>query len=277
MMLAFTKMQGLGNDVVVVDDRGRLIEVDGALARRLADRRLGIGCDQLLFIGPPLSSTSQLSFRIFNADGGEVEHCGNGARCVARYARDRGLVDTDTFGMDLPGGLVVARVGGGDEVAIDMGEPDFRPESLPFRTPCAAEVYTLEDVAGGSVNFAVVSMGNPHAVIEVADVAAAPVLQLGRALQAHAAFPRSVNVGFVERLGAEQLRLRVFERGVGETLACGTGACAAMAALRRRGDVAAAVTVTLPGGSLRIDWQGPGHALWMTGPASFVFNGEIDV
>ena len=275
MPLRFTKMHGLGNDFVVFETGpGAAALPSAARLRELADRHTGIGFDQALAIEPPRAAGTAAFYRIFNADGGEVEQCGNGARCVAEWLRLAGRADAEVA-LDSPGGRVFARLLRPGWVSVDMGEPDFRPASLPFTAGAEAPSYRLP-IDGTEVEFAVVSMGNPHAVLFVPAVAAAPVARLGPQLESHPAFPRRVNVGFLEVVDPTHARLRVFERGVGETLACGTGACAAVAAGRKAGRLAPRVEVTLPGGVLEIAWDGPGTHLWMTGPAAVAFRGEVD-
>ncbi len=277
-------MQGLGNDFVVLDNLTGSLQFDAVTARRLADRKLGIGCDQILVLEAPKNTGTDLTMRIWNADGAEVEHCGNGARCVARFAKDAGLVETDTVSIGLAKGVVTARLRSGGSVSINMGEPCFVPSEIPFIAANQALSYTLSVASGAGdvgaedvseIEIGAVSMGNPHAVIEVSDVADADLATLGAAVQMHTAFPEGVNVGLVALRGRRCVDLRVYERGVGETLACGTGACAAVAVLRSRAVVDNDVAVHLPGGRLDISWAGPGQVLWMTGPASYVFEGEI--
>jgi diaminopimelate epimerase len=271
--LRFVKMHGLGNDFVVIDRRIQPFAPSAERVRRLADRRLGIGCDQLLLLDSPRGE-ADLSWRIFNADGGEAQQCGNGARCVAwLFAEGRPA----TVRMEGSAGTITAQVRNDGLVSIEMGAPDFEPGALPF-DPAAGEatfadgVYTMR-TGGGTVCFGAVSLGNPHVVLEVDDVNGAPVARLGPLLERHDAFPERTNVGFVERAGPDRVRLRVWERGSGETRACGTGACAAVAVLRRRGQVDARVTVELPGGELSIAWPGPAEPLWMTGPATLAYEG----
>jgi diaminopimelate epimerase len=274
MTLEFTKMHGLGNDFIVVDATRPDAVPSPQRLRALADRHTGIGFDQALFVGAPRRAGTLAYYRIFNADGSEVEQCGNGVRCVAAWLHARGRDGAAPMRLDSPGGVVEARIGDGGLVSIDMGEPDFEPRALPLDVPAAAASYRLALPGGGEVEFEAVSMGNPHAVLAVADVDAAPVATIGPALESHVAFPRRVNVGFAQRVDRAHLRLRVFERGVGETRACGTGACAAVAVGRKAGRLAREVEVALPGGTLRIDWEGPGHRLWMTGPAETSFEGR---
>ena len=275
MRLPFSKMHGIGNDFVVADaTRSPLPSVDQV--RLLADRRTGVGCDQVMLAVRPDTADHDLGAVIFNADGTRAEQCGNGMRCLAVFARKRGLVDSGEILFDTPGGDVLACVEDGGTVSVRMGVPRLDPNEIPIVGPRRATTYGL-DIDGDEVRFAAMSMGNPHAVVRVADVESAPVIRLGRALQAHPFFPESVNVGFVQALSRDCLRLRVFERGVGETRACGSGACAAVVAGRLSGDVDANARVDLPGGSLRIRWDGEGEPVWMTGPTSWVFDAEIEL
>lgn len=278
--LHFSKMHGAGNDFVVLDLRGdaalarHLTDSAGGLCRALADRRTGVGCDQILGIAPPRSTGAAASYRIWNADGSPAQQCGNGARCVAAWLVRDGVRD-ERFALDSPAGThAVARAGAG-RYTVAMGAPGFAPAEIPLAGFAAAlDAYELE-VDGARVRFGAVSMGNPHALIEVADVDCAPVATLGPMLQQHAAFPQSVNVGFAEVFARDRIRLRVWERGVGETLACGSGACAAVAVLTRQGrvDGDAGVIVVLPGGELHIHYDRTTGAVAMTGPATFVFEG----
>jgi diaminopimelate epimerase len=276
MRLAFSKMQGLGNDFVVLDATERAIPIDPALARRLADRRFGIGCDQILLVEPPRLPGTEFHYRIFNADGSEVEQCGNGARCFARFVRDRGITEHDEIPVGTAAGPIRLYLEDAGQVRVDMGAPEFRPERIPFLADREAQTYTL-DVAGESLVIGALSMGNPHAIMPVEDLDTAPVARLGPLVESHPRFPQRVNVGFMQILARDHLRLRVYERGAGETLACGTGACAAMAHARRCGLVDARVRVSLPGGDLLIGWNAPGESVWMTGPAVQVFQGEIEL
>ena len=273
MLLSFTKMHGLGNDFIVFEASDATLP-DAARWRQLADRRTGIGFDQALVLQPPKRTATDLYYRIFNADGSEVEQCGNGARCIASLvAQQRG---TQQLRMDSLGGLINAELRADGQVALDMGIPDFNPAALPFIADAAADSYRIA-VNGQQVDIGAVSMGNPHAVLLVADVTTAAVATLGPALEIHARFPLRVNVGFMQIVSIEQINLRVFERGVGETQACGTGACAAVAVGRKRGVLADTVRVNLPGGQLSIHWSGPGAHLWMTGPAVSVFKGQVEL
>jgi diaminopimelate epimerase len=276
MRIDFTKMHGLGNDFIVID-----APADGALPtaaqwRALANRHTGIGFDQALVLQPPRRAATAVYYRIFNADGGEVEQCGNGARCIAALLHRRSPDGPREFTMDSTGGLVGARILGPELVSINMGVPDFDPHALPFETHAPAAEYR-EEFGGEVVQFGAVSMGNPHAVIRVTAVESAPVEHVGRLLQASPRFPRQVNVGFLQVLDAGHVRLRVYERGAGETLACGTGACAAVAVGRSLGLLGEQVEVHVPGGKLGVHWQGPGQPVWLTGPASIAFVGSAQI
>jgi diaminopimelate epimerase len=276
MRLAFTKMHGLGNDFIVFDARRPGEVPSAAVLRRLADRRTGIGFDQALVLMPPGRPGTDVYYRIFNADGSEVEQCGNGARCIARLVASRAAIRDRALVMDSPGGLVSARLRGDGLVSVAMGVPDFDPRSLPFEAECEAPSYRIE-LPTGPVEFGAVSIGNPHAVIRVRSVGDAPVDTVGPAMENHARFPRRVNVGFLEIVAPDHARLRVFERGVGETQACGTGACAAVAVGRRHGPLAEEVRVDVPGGRLIVQWPGPGEPIWLTGPAETAFEGQVDI
>lgn len=272
--IAFTKMEGLGNDFMVVDARTAPFEADPDLVRRLADRRSGIGFDQLLVVESAPDADAAFGYRIWNADGGEVGQCGNGARCLALLWASELSPGAGEFTMLSPAGPVAARVED-DRVAVCMGEPVFDPARIPMKATSEAGRYTIE-AAGNRVELGAVSMGNPHAVLVVEDAGAAPVGTLGPAIERHPAFPERVNVGFAQRVGRDRVVLRVHERGCGETRACGTGACAAVAVLRDREEVGDRVRVDLPGGSLEIEWPGRGRALWMSGPARKVFEGIVE-
>jgi diaminopimelate epimerase len=278
MRIEFFKMQGLGNDFLVFDaptDARQQIP-DAARLRALADRRTGIGFDQALVLEPPRDSGSRVFYRIFNADGTEVEQCGNGARCIAALLHARAPDLGREIAMASSGGSVRAHVREDGLVSVDMGVPDFEPAALPMRAAAKSQKYSLT-VGGESVDFGAVSMGNPHAVIEVADVATAPVSTLGPAIETDEHFPKRVNVGFMQIIDRSHVRLRVHERGVGETRACGTGTCAAVAVGRSRGILDEDVQVELTGGQARVSWTGPGQHLWLTGPAQIVFTGTVEV
>ncbi len=272
MSLRFTKMHGIGNDFVVLDRRDASTALSADLARRLADRHFGVGCDQVMTIERSDDAAFAFRYGIYNADGSRAGQCGNGLRCVVRWLADRGLVRGQGIRLLGPSGPVQVNVLDDGRIRADMGVPQFDAVQVPLAASTATR-YVLE-LDGQSIVFGAVSMGNPHAVIAVDDVAAAPVLALGARVETHAMFPDRVNVGFVQVVDRSHVHLRVFERGVGETLACGSGACAAVAVLRAWDRVDADVQVQLPGGALDISWIGPGHPVWMTGPATTVFEGE---
>ncbi|GMU42593.1 MAG: diaminopimelate epimerase [Xanthomonadales bacterium PRO6] len=273
MSLRFTKMHGAGNDFVILDRIAGAPFPDAALARRLADRRFGVGCDQIMLVEPARAAGEAFSYRILNADGSAAGQCGNGARCVARYLRARhGLADGAVLGS--PGGMVDVRFLADGDIELSLGVPCFDPVAIPFLAGARQSRYPLE-LDGASLDVAVLSMGNPHAVLLVDDVAAADVAGLGSRIERHMRFPDRANVGFVQLVDRRHLRLRVWERGVGETLACGSGACAAMVALRIVDAIDDAVAIELPGGCLRVRWAGEGEAVFLTGPAVFVFDGEL--
>ncbi len=279
--LRFSKMHGAGNDFVVLDLRDGAPSPTPAMSRALADRHTGVGCDQILTIEPPRSTGAVASYRIWNADGGNAAQCGNGARCVAAWLVRDGAASGDGFVLDSPSGTHAVERLGSDGYRIAMGVPQFAPQALPLLGFSEAQDEYALDVDGYGVDsrevrFGAVSMGNPHALVEVDDIGRAPVAILGAALQAHAAFPDSVNVGFAQVDARDRIRLRVFERGAGETLACGSGACAAAAILMRRGRVGRDVAVALPGGTLHVGWRDEGAPITMAGPATFVFEGTLD-
>jgi diaminopimelate epimerase len=276
MRLAFTKMHGLGNDFIVFDATAPERVPSPAALRALADRRTGIGFDQALVLAPPRTDGTDVYYRIFNADGSEVEQCGNGARCIARLVASRAGVRGRTLVLDSSGGLVNARLRGDGLVSVAMGIPNFDPRSLPFLADAEAGSYHI-DLPSGPVEFGAVSVGNPHAVIRVRSVSDAPVDTVGPAMENHARFPRRVNVGFLEIVAPDHVRLRVFERGAGETRACGSGACAAVVAGILRGLLDSPVRVATRGGDLSIAWAGAGQPVMMTGPAVSVFQGEIEL
>lgn len=276
MKLKFTKMQGLGNDFVVVNALDQPFTPARERIRFLADRHFGIGCDQVLLVKPASAPGLDFDYRIYNADGGEVEQCGNGARCFARFVRDQGLTDKTEIAVGTLAGPIRLFIEPDGQVRVNMGEPQLEPGRIPFLAPTRALSYDL-DVAGSLVSIGAVSMGNPHAVLRVPDVDSAEVARLGPAIETHPRFPARVNVGFMQVLGADRLRLRVHERGAGETLACGTGACAAVVVGQLQGLLSSRVGVDLPGGRLVIEWRGEGWPVWMTGPAEGVFEGSIEV
>ncbi|ALJ27106.1 diaminopimelate epimerase [Stenotrophomonas acidaminiphila] len=272
--LRFTKMHGAGNDFVVLDLRDGAPPPDAGLAARLADRHRGVGCDQILTIEPPRAAGSVASYRIWNSDGSTSQQCGNGARCVGAWLVRDGAAQGDEFLIDSPLRTHVVRRLDAGHYAVAMGRPEFEPARIPLiGFPRAREEYVVP-LQGENVRFGAVSMGNPHAVLEVGLIDAAPVERIGPLLQQHASFPESVNVGFAQVLGPGHVRLRVFERGVGETLACGSGACAAAVVLMQRGRLARDAVMSLPGGDLRIQWPADDAQIVMSGPAAFVFDGE---
>ena len=276
MRIEFTKMHGLGNDFIVLDLPAEAPLPTEAQWRALSNRHTGVGFDQALVLQPPRRPGTDTFYRVFNADGHEVEQCGNGARCVAALLHRRGRRNGETIAMDCNAGLMRAKVLAGDLVSIDLGVPNFDPKSLPFDVPAQNASYTL--IAGGeSIELSAVSIGNPHAVLRVEAVESAPVERIGRALQSNAHFPRQVNVGFMQVLDTANIRLRVYERGVGETLACGTGACAAAVVGRHLGLLGTDVEVRVPGGTLSVHWSGPGQSVWLTGPAQQAFEGRVDI
>ncbi|HQX33427.1 MAG TPA: diaminopimelate epimerase [Dokdonella sp.] len=272
MALAFSKMHGLGNDFVILDCREHPLALTIEDIRRLADRHRGVGFDQLLSIETSHDPAHAFAYGIWNRDGSPSGQCGNGVRCVAAWLAREGALDAAEVSLMSPSGPVRVACLADGRVRVNMGEPDFSPATIPLAVDGEADTYRTR-IDDGTITFAAVSMGNPHAVIAVDGIAQAHVTQIGARLSSAAIFPQGCNVGFVERRSRTSLALRVWERGVGETLACGTGACAAMAVQRKRGAVDDTVDVQLPGGSLEIHWQGPGHPLWMTGPASFSFEG----
>ena len=272
--LRFSKMHGAGNDFVVIDLRGGTPPPDAALAAQMADRHRGVGCDQILTIEPPRSAGAVAAYGIWNADGSPSGQCGNGARCVAAWLVRDGAASGARLSVDSPVGTHDVENLGDGRYAIAMGVPRFDPADVPLAGFGTAQAEYAFDLDGIHAAFGAVSMGNPHAVVEVDDVGAADVAGIGAALQRSAAFPQSVNVGFAQVLAPDHIALRVYERGVGETLACGSGACAAVASLVRRGRLAREATVSLPGGDLRIRWPADDAQVIMAGPAAFVFEGE---
>lgn len=273
-VLRFAKMHGLGNDFVVVDAINQVFKPDSAQIRRLADRRFGVGCDQVLLVEKPRTQGVDFAYRIFNADGGEVEQCGNGARCFARFVRDCGLTDKNEIRVETRSGIICPRLEPDGRVTVNMGAPVFEPARVPFQAGEQAPSYRLE-LGDDNLSLGVVSLGNPHAVLRVDQVDQASVNELGPRLERHPRFPARVNVGFMQIVSREHIRLRVYERGAGETLACGTGACAAAVIGQTWGLLASRVKVELPGGDLEISWQGPEQPVFMTGPATHVFEGKI--
>jgi diaminopimelate epimerase len=274
--LRFTKMQGLGNDFVVLDGVRESVVLTPGEIRRIADRHFGVGCDQILLVEKATRPDVDFRYRIFNADGGEVEQCGNGARCFVHFVREQGLTTKRAIRVETRGGVIEPRLEADGQVTVDMGAPRFGPADLPFDGASDAVVQPLE-VGGRTVAITAISMGNPHAVQVVADVDAAPVRSEGPQIERHERFPQGVNAGYMQVIDRANIRLRVWERGAGETLACGTGACAAVVAGIRRGLLASPVNVATQGGALGIAWAGAGTPVMMTGPAETVFEGEWSV
>lgn len=276
MKLKFTKMQGIGNDFIVIDGYTAPVTLDAATIAKLADRHFGVGFDQLLLVERPTVADADFRYRIFNADGGEVEQCGNGARCFVRFVHDQGLTQQTEIRVETARGIIFPRLEADGLVTVNMGEPRVQPAEIPFHAELETLTYALE-LAGETLEISVVSMGNPHAVSVVADVDTAPVASQGPQIERHVRFPQRVNAGFMQVLSPQHIRLRVYERGSGETLACGTGACAAVVSGIRLGLLQSPVKVSTRGGELNIAWAGPGQPVWMTGPAETVFEGSIDI
>ncbi len=274
MHLKFTKMHGLGNDFVVIDATAAPVVLSPAQLRFIADRHFGVGCDQILLVEPARSKDTDFYYRIFNADGGEVEQCGNGARCFVRYVHQRGLTNKTVIRVGTLGGVIEPRLETDGQVTVNMGAPEFEPSRIPFKAPVRAPLYDLA-LDKKMIKINSLSMGNPHAVQVVPDVDAVPVAVEGPLIESHADFPQRVNAGYMQVVDRTHIRLRVYERGAGETLACGTGACAAVVAGIQRGLLDARVTVSTRGGDLVIVWAGVGQPVLMTGPAVTVFDGEI--
>ncbi len=272
MALAFSKMHGLGNDFVVVDARTQPFDADPARIRAMADRQRGIGFDQLLTIEPTRDPSCAYAYGIWNTDGSSARQCGNGVRCVAAWLRRAAALGADHVRLQSPAGAVIVRLLDDGRIAVDMGEPVFAPARIPFAAEAEADAYTLQ-VGARTLTIGTVSLGNPHAVVEVDDPDDPALVTLGPLLSEHPRFAQGCNAGFVAVSARDRVRLRVHERGAGWTLACGTGACAAVAVLRRRGRIDTEVAVELPGGTLAIAWPGAGATLWMTGPAAFAYEG----
>lgn len=275
MQLRFTKMHGLGNDFMVIDAISQKVRLNSDLVRRLADRNRGVGFDQLLVVEPPSEPEMDFRYRIFNADGSEVEHCGNGARCFARFVRDKELILGDLIKVQTARGQAVLEIQGRDQVEVDMGPPDLEPAQIPLLAETKASTYFLQTNQGKTIELGAVSMGNPHGVILVDSVENAPVAELGPELESHPSFPNRANIGFMEIVSRSEIKLRVYERGAGETLACGTGACAAVVSGRIRGLLDEDVLVHLPGGDLTIHWKAEGSSVKMVGPVATVYEGQM--
>lgn len=276
MQIQFSKMHGLGNDFMVVDCVTQNAYFSPDMIRRLADRNTGVGFDQLLVVEPPYDPESDFHYRIFNADSSEVAQCGNGARCFARFVRMKGLTNKNQIQVSTKSGRMVLKMDGDDQVTVNMGEPIWAPAKIPFRANTEEKTYILR-VEDTTLFVGAVSMGNPHCVTVVDDVDTFDVEGLGPLVESHERFPERVNAGFMQIVSRNEIRLRVYERGAGETQACGSGACAAVAVGILQGLLDESVTVHLPGGDLKIRWRGPGHPLYMTGPASHVYDGQITV
>ena len=276
MEMRFTKMHGLGNDFVVVTADGTALP-DGHTLRRLGDRKTGIGFDQLLWLEPPRSSNADVYYRIFNVDGGEAEQCGNGARCIARFVADHSaVVGQREYCLEHQGGITRAIIEDDGTVSVELGVPEFAPDRVPFTASGEQRMYAI-DIADETLEIGVVSIGNPHGVLEVDSVDDAPVARVGPLLESHDRFPNRANIGFMQLVDANHIRLRVYERGVGETRACGTGACAAAIVGRNVGKLADTVAVELPGGTVTVRWEGPGSTVWLTGEAVTVFEGTVQI
>ncbi|MFA6053595.1 MAG: diaminopimelate epimerase [Methylobacter sp.] len=275
-MINFTKMHGLGNDFVVIDAINQRIKLTAKKIRFMSDRHFGIGFDQLLLVEKPVSDNADFKYRIFNADGGEVAQCGNGARCFARFVRDKNLSDKNEIRVDTNSGQLLLSFNEDGLITVNMGVPRHSPAEIPLLAEEEARFYTVS-VNGTEKAFGAVSMGNPHAVIEVHDIKTAPVSELGQALESHPFFPERANIGFMQVMDRQHIKLRVFERGTGETLACGSGACAAAVIGIEHNLLDHDVSVDLPGGQLTIHWPGRGKPVLMTGPAVSVFEGQIDL
>ncbi len=276
MRIKFTKMQGAGNDFVMIDAISQAAVITPERAAKLADRHFGVGCDQVLVVEAPSDPHNDFRYRIFNQDGSEVENCGNGARCFAIFVRLRRLTHKTLIRAETAAGILVLKVQDDDQVTVDMGPPELTPSKIPFVADGQLAEYPLA-LADRTLSIGAVSMGNPHAVVLVDAVDTYPVASLGAEIECHVAFPRKVNAGFMQLLSRHEIKLRVYERGAGETLACGTGACAAVVSGVLRGHLESPVSVHLPGGTLNIVWAGPGHSVLMTGPATVVFHGQVRI
>lgn len=274
--IRFTKMHGLGNDFVVIDGVSQAIDMSSTLARKLADRHRGIGCDQILLVEPPTIPDVDFQYRIFNADGSEVAQCGNGARCFAKFVRDQKLSGKTHLKVQTHAGILELHIDGGEDITVVMGVPIFEPGGIPLKRNEVQTLYPLH-INGTIYQLAALSLGNPHAVLQVDDIAGAPVAELGPQIQSHPDFPEKVNAGFMEIVSRREIKLRVYERGAGETQACGSGACAAVVAGIQQDLLDSSVTVYLEGGQLDISWRGEGQAVTMTGPATTVFQGRIKI
>lgn len=276
MLIKFTKMHGLGNDFVVIDAMSQHVTITPEIAKKLGDRHFGVGCDQILLIEPPSQPNIDFRYRIFNNDGTEVGQCGNGARCFAKFVHNRRLTGKDNILVETANGIIELKLQSDQMVKVNMGLPLLNPKDIPFLVEQQKILYEIS-AENFKLSISAVSMGNPHAVLEVDDVCSASVQSLGQAIGSHHLFPKQVNVGFMQIVNSHEINLRVYERGVGETLACGSGACAAVVAGQLQGLLGSPVTVNLTGGSLTIEWLGDGHPVIMTGPATLVYHGQINV
>lgn len=276
MRLRFTKMHGLGNDFIMLDGVSQKLNITPGMVRKLADRHFGIGCDQLLVVESPQLPEADFRYRIYNADGGEVENCGNGARCFAVFVKNRGLTFKDEIVVESGAGLMTLSIRDDKQVTVNMGVPVFEPARVPFVADADAITHELE-LPSRTLEISTLAIGNPHAVTYVENLHDYPVLELGPQVETHERFPNRVNAGFAQRISDNEVRVRVFERGVGETIACGTGACAAVIAGVRRGLLKGSVNTHLSGGTLEISWAGEGQPVMMTGPAKTVFHGQINI
>jgi diaminopimelate epimerase len=275
MKYKFTKMHGLGNDFVLIDCVNQSVRLNPEQLRYLADRRLGIGCDQILLV-EKTESNADFRYRIFNSDGSEVEQCGNGARCLVRYVYDKGMTQKKEISLETLSGIIFPKLEINGEVTVNMGIPKFEPKEIPFVADKRMPTYLL-DIDEKQIEFSILSMGNPHAVQIVEDINHSPILTEGSLIESHSRFPKYVNAGYMQIVNREHINLRVHERGAGETLSCGTGACAAVVAGISRGLLDSTVTVSTTGGDLSICWKGGNNSVWMTGPAISVFDGEIEL
>lgn len=273
-MINFTKMHGLGNDFVVIDAINQSINLTPQQIRFIADRHFGVGFDQLLLVEKPVSHNADFKYRIFNADGSEVSQCGNGARCFARFVREKNLFIGDEIRVDTNTGQLILKIIENDQVLVNMGIPQHAPISIPLLADREAQAYSI-NINNNSIKFGAVSMGNPHAVIQVEDISAAPIVELGSILESHPLFPERANIGFMKIINRSHIKLRVYERGAAETLACGSGACAAVVIGIEQGLLDNEVAVDLPGGQLSISWAGRGQPVFMKGPATTVYDGNI--
>jgi len=276
MLMKFTKMHGLGNDFVVIDAVTQNVRITASMARRLADRHLGIGCDQVLVVEPPSDKTLDFDYKIFNSDGGEVEQCGNGARCLARFIRDRNLSGKTTIQVKTMNRVISLTINKDKLVSVDMGIPGLEPSDVPIVHSTKSNTYAI-NINNEQFDISAISMGNPHAVLFVDNVDSAPVSKIGQELQSHAQFPKQVNVGFAQVINRQHLKLRVYERGAGETRACGTGACAAAVAAIQQNRADSPLRIALTGGDLQVNWPGEGQPLIMTGPAATSYHGRIKI